>query len=148
MSSELTQLGDGTYAIRTVSAGSVGSGGQTSGPNDQSGFGIGSVTAPAAGATIATHTPPAGNSGELHEVEITAWISAGTPAAADANNMGFKFGGGTITAIPVIAGVNQPVKTKLFWNAAAGTPMSVIAIGAATAGVTYSAFISATKLVS
>lgn len=148
MSAELTQLGDGTYAVRVVSAGSVGTNAQTAGPNDQSGFGIGTVAAPAAGATIATHQPPAGNAGELHEIEITTWLAAGTPAAADLNNMAFKFGGGTITNLPVVNALNVPTKTKLWWTAAAGTPMAVIAVANATAGVTYAAFISATKIVS
>jgi len=148
VSSELVQLSDGTYGVRVVSAGSVGANAQTAGPNDQSGFGIGSAAAPAGGTVIATHTPPAGNAGELHEVEITTWLAAGAPAAADLNNMAFKFGGGTITAIPVVNALNVPTKTKLYWTAAAGTAMSVIAVGAATAGVTYAAFISATKIVS
>lgn len=148
MAADLVQLSDGTYATRVVSAGSVGANAQTAGPNDQTGFGIGTVAAPGAGAVIATHQPPAGNAGELHEVEITAWLAAGTPAAADLNNMAFKFGGGTITAIPVINALNVPVKTKLYWTAAAATPMAVIAVGAATAGVTYAALITATKIVS
>lgn len=148
MSADLVQLGDGTYATRVVSAGSVGAGAQSSGPNDQSGFGIGAVSAPGAGATIATHTPPVGNAGELHEIEITAWLASGTPAAADLNNMAFKFGGGTITSIPVAQAINVPIKTKFYWTAAAGTAISVIAVAAATAGVTYAAFISATKIVS
>lgn len=148
MSAELTQLADGTYAVRTVSAGSVGANQQSSGPNDQSGFGIGTVAAPGAGAVIATHQPPAGNAGELHEVEITAWLSAGTPAAADLNNMAFKFGGTVISSIPVVNALNVPTKSKFYFNAAAGTPFAVVAVAAATAGVSYSAFITATKIVS
>lgn len=148
MGAEMVALADGTYAIKTVSAGSVGTSQQSSGPNAESGFGIGTVSAPGVGATIATHQPPAGNAGELHEIEITAWLSSGTPAAADLNNMAFKFGGTTISAIPVVNALNVPTKSKFYFNAAAGTPFSVIAVAAATAGVGYSAFITATKIVS
>lgn len=148
MSSELVALSDGTYAARVVSAGSVGANAQTSGPNDQSGFGIGTQAAPGAGTVIATHTPPAGNAGELHEIEITAWLAAGTPAAADLNNMAFKFGGSVISNIPVINVLNSPTKTKFYYTAAAATPFAVVNVGAATAGVTYAAFITATKIVS
>jgi hypothetical protein len=148
MGAEMVALSDGSYAVKMVSAGSVGANGQTSGPNDQSGFGIGTIAAPTAGQVIATHTPPAGNAGELHEVEVTVWLSAGTPAAADLNNVAFKFGAGTITALPLPNVLNTPVKTKFYWTAAVTTAMAVIAVGAATAGVSYSAFISATKVVS
>ncbi len=148
MGAEMVALSDGTYAVKTVSAGSAGANAQTSGPNDQSGFGIGAVTAPAAGATIATHTPPPGNNGELHEIEIYTWLSAGAPAAGETNNVQFKFGAGAITDLPMIPTLNQVMRFKFYWTAATGTAISVIAKAAGTAGVTYNAFITATKIVS
>lgn len=149
MGAELVALGDGTYAVRTISAGSAGTGAQSSGPNGESGFGIGNVTAPGAGAVIATHQPPAGSAGELHEIDVTVWYSAGTPADATENaNMAFKFGGTVISALPAVAALNSPVKTKFYFNAANGTPFAVVAVGAGAAAVKYNAFITATKIVS
>lgn len=149
MSSELVQLIDGTYATRVVSAGSVGANAQTAGPNAESGFGIGAVTAPGAGAVIATHQPPAGNAGELHEIEATVWYSVGAPVDATENaNVAFKFGGTVISSIPIVPVLNTPVKTKFYFNAAAGTPFAIVAVGAGAAGVKYNAFITATKIVS
>lgn len=143
------KLGDGSYAQKTASAGSVGIDPQTSGPNAESGFGINSVVAPAAGAVIATHTPPVGAAGELHEIDVTVWYSAGVPADATENsNMAFKFGGGIISALPVVPALNTPVKTKFYFKAAAATPFAVVAVGAGAAAVKYNAFITATKVVS
>lgn len=148
MGAELTALPDGTYAVRTVSAGAVGSGAQSAGPNAESGFAIGAVAAPGVGATICTHTPPAGNAGELHEIEVTLWYSAGAPAANENSNMAFKFGGGNISNLPVPPALNVPVKSKFYFNAAVGTPFAIVAVNAATAGVTYCAFLTATRVVS
>lgn len=143
--------GDGTFAQQTVSVANAAgtSGGQTAGPSGETGFGIGSATAPAIGATIATHQPPAGNAGKLHEIEVTAWYSAGTPAdATETSNMAFKFGGTVISNLPVAAVLNSPTKTKFYFNAAAGTPFSVVAVAAGSAACKYNAFITATKVVS
>jgi hypothetical protein len=119
-----------------------------SGPNAESGFGIGAVAAPGAGATIASHTPPAGNAGKLHRIEVVTWLAVGAPAAAEDNNMAFKFGGTVISNLPVARALNVPIKTEFYFNAAAGTAFSIVAVAAATAGVTYCASINATKVVS
>lgn len=147
------KLADGSMAQQVVGAtsGSLPSGSSAAlaGVNAESGFGIGSAVAPAAGATIATHQPPAGNAGELHEIDVTVWYSAGTPADATENaNMAFKFGGTVISNLPVTAVLNAPVKTKFYFNAAAGTPFSIVAVGAGSAACKYNAFITATRMVS
>lgn len=143
------KVGDGDYALKTTGAGGGGSTtASTSGPNAESGFGIGGVVAPAAGATIATHQPPAGNAGKLHKITATVWFTETAPAAADNANMAFKFGGTTISALPAIPVMHVPVTVEFYFNAAAGTPFSIIAVGAGTAAVKYNAFITATKVVS
>lgn len=152
-----TKLSDGNYALQTTAPASGGTSTTVkvdptstafSGPNGESGFGIGAVAAPAAGATIATHTPPPGNAGKLHRIEVILWLSVGTPAVAEDNNMAFKFGGTIISNLPVARALNVPMKTEFYFNAAAGTAFSVVAVNAATAGVTYCASINATKVVS
>lgn len=151
-----TKIGDGDYALKTTGSGGGGSSNvaitsatvATSGPNAESGFGIGGVAAPAAGATIATHQPPAGNAGKLHRITATIWFSETAPAAADNANMAFKFGGTVISALPAIPVMHVPVTVEFYFNAAAGTPFSIVAVGAGTAGVKYNAFITATKVVS
>lgn len=148
MGAEIVGLGDGTYAVRTVSAGSAGAGGQTAGPNAESGFAVNAVAAPGADAVIATHTPPAGAAGELHKIEVTTWLSAGAPAAAEDNNMAFKFGNTVISKLPVARALNVPITVEFYFNAAIGTSFAVNSVAAATAGVTYCAFLTATKVVS
>lgn len=143
-----TKLADGSYAQQVASAGSVGTNPQTSGPADESGFGANSVTAPAADTLIANHQPPAGNAGELHRIEVVVWLSGAAPASADNFNMGFKFGGTLISKIPVIPAAHVPTRVEFYFKAAAGTPFAVNSIAAATAGVIYNAYITATKLVS
>lgn len=147
----LVKVSDGSFAQQTVSvANATGvSGSQTAGPAAESGFGIGNVVAPAAGATIATYQPPAGNAGKLHEIEVTIWYSAGTPADATENaNVAFKFGGAVVSAMPIVAVLNSPVKAKFYLNAANASPFSIAAIGAGSAACKYNAFITATKVVS
>lgn len=143
-------VGGGNYALATtaVSPTAPGQIEATSGAISESGFGAGSVIAPAAGATIATHSPPAAAAGYLHEIEITTWFSATAPAAADNFNMAFKYGAGNITIIPAVPGLHVPVKTKFYFNAANGVAFSVVAVGAGTAAVAYNAMIVATRVVS
>jgi hypothetical protein len=129
---------DGTYSLRTSGAGSG---------IDESGFGAGTVTAPVAGATIATHQPPASASGYLHKVVVTTWLSGtGTPAAADNFNMAFKYGDTNISDIPVAGDLNIPISTEFHFNAAEGVAFSVVAVGAATTAVDYNAMIVATRI--
>ena len=146
----------GQYSLRTTATGSgatqnvaiASTSGAFSGPSAESGFANGTVVAPGVGATIATHTPPAGNAGKLHKITATCWFSVGSPVAADNFNMAFKFGGGVISAIPVVPALNAPVTVEFYFNAAVGTPFSIVAVGAGTAAVAYNAFLTATKVVS
>lgn len=137
MQNSYAKLGDGSFASQGIT-----------GPVGESGFGSGTVVAPAANTLIATHQPPGSAAGKLHQIEVVVWFSVGTPAAADNFNMGFKFGNTLISAVPVVAVLNTVVKTTFFFKAAAGTQFAVYSIGAATAGVTYNAYISATRIFS
>jgi hypothetical protein len=137
MQAAYAKLGDGSFAMQGIT-----------GPIGESGFGAGTVSAPGADTLIATHQPPGSAAGKLHQIEAVVWFSAGTPAAADNFNMGFKFGGTLISKIPIPPVLNQVVRTTFFFKAAAGTQFAIYSVGAATAGVTYNAYISATKVFS
>lgn len=139
-------LGNDEYALRIASGGGGVDSPATSGPIAESGFGSGSVTAPAAGATIATHQPPASASGKLHQIVVTTWLSGtGTPAAADNMNVAFKYGATVISNLPI---TDSPITTTFYFNAATGVAFSVVAVNAGTADVTYNAMIVATRVVS
>jgi hypothetical protein len=149
LQNSFVKVADGSYAQQISNAAPAsGTVNASAGPNAESGFGIGAVVAPAAGATIATHQPPAGNAGKLHKITATVWFSETAPAGAENANMAFKFGGTTISAIPAVPGIHIPVTVEFYFNAASGTPFSIIAVGAGTAAVKYNAFIVATKVVS
>ena len=106
------------------------------------------VAAPGADAQIATHQPPNSAAGKLHQIDVAVWFSAGAPAAADNFNVGFKFGNTLISKIPIIPVLNQVVRSTFYFKAAVGTQFAIYSVGAATAGVTYNAYISATKVFS
>lgn len=150
MQNSFVQVADGSYAQQVTSTvpGEVPEGGSSgsSGPNAESGFGIGSVVAPAADTTIATHQPPAENAGLLHKIVATVWFSETAPAAAENANMAFKFGGTVISAIPAIPALHVPVTVEFYFKAAAGTAFSIVSVGAGTAAVEYNAFITATRV--
>lgn len=137
LQNSFVKLGDGSFAGQGIT-----------GPVGETGFGAGTVAAPGANTLIANHQPPAGAAGKLHQIECVVWFSAGAPVAADNFNMGFKFGNTLISAIPVVPVLNTVVRTQFFFKAAAGTQFAVYSIGAATAGVTYNAYISATRIFS
>lgn len=139
-------LGNDEFALRIASGGGGVDSPATAGPIAESGFGSGSVTAPAAGATIATHQPPASASGKLHKIVVTAWLSGtGTPAAVDNFNIAFKYGDTVISALPV---AETPITTEFYFNAATGVAFSVVAVDAGTANVEYNAMLVATRVVS
>lgn len=147
-----TKLGDGSYALQTTGGGGGGATDVNIASSDipfyfpvaESGFGSGSVTAPAAGATIATHQPPAGATGKLHKIIVTTWLSGtGTPAEADNMNMAFKYGTTIISNIPV---ATTPITTTFYFKAATGVAFSVVAVAAGTADVTYNAMLVATQV--
>lgn len=150
-----TKLGDGSYALQTTG---VGGGAATDvnlassdvplyAPVAESGFGNGKVTAPAAGATIATHQPPAGATGKLHRIVVTTWLSGtGTPAASDGFNVAFKYGDTVISPIALVPDKHIPVATEFYFNAATGVAFSVVAVAAGTAAVDYNAMVVATQI--
>jgi len=139
-------IGNDEYALRIASGGGGVDSPATAGPISESGFGAGDVTAPAAGATIATHQPPAAATGKLHKITVTTWLSGtGVPAATDNFNMAFKYGDTVISPIPV---AETPITSEFYFNAATGVAFSVVAVDAGTVDVTYNAMIIATRVVS
>jgi hypothetical protein len=151
LQNSFVEVADGSYAqqVTSIAPGTTPDGGSSgsSGPNAESGFGIGSVVAPAADTVIATHTPPAANAGKLHKIVATVWFSATAPTGVDNANMAFKFGGTVISAIPAVPDLHIPVTVEFYFKAAAGTPFAIVSVGAGTAGVQYNAFITATRIV-
>jgi hypothetical protein len=104
----------------------------------------GQAAAPAAGAAIATLAAPGAG---VYTVTVDAAFLAGVPtAAADALNWELKVGAtviGVLPPVPIVLG--QQGAQAVFQNVAvpAGAAVTVNAIGAGTAGVTYAASISA-----
>lgn len=98
----------------------------------------GSVVAPGAGATIVSLT---GLAAGQYTVNWNVGLQ-GAAAAADANNFQFRSGSGLNVASvnPGVAGDYPQVPIEVTVGAA--DTMSIVAIGAGTAGVTYSADIS------
>lgn len=100
----------------------------------------GSVVAPAASATIAaTSALPAGT-------YAVTWIVGlqGAAAAADANN--FQLRGGAPNAVVSVnpGAAGEYVQLAVEFTVTTGQVISVVAVGAGTAGVTYTADIQAT----
>lgn len=98
----------------------------------------GSVVAPAAGAVIASQVIP--NVG-TYTVKWTVGLQ-GAAAAADANNFQL-FNGAAAVDVSINPGAaGEYAQADVVLNVAAGSAVSVKAVGAGTAGVTYSAQIS------
>jgi hypothetical protein len=102
------------------------------------------VVAPTAGQALVTSLPPSGKG--LYNIEVVAYLSAGTPAAADAGNLEFRFGGTALSSIPLVPALNVPTTWKTCFSSDGATNFSVNATGAATAGVSYNVFFVATKV--
>lgn len=102
------------------------------------------VVAPTANQALATSLPPSGKG--TYQIEVVAYLSAGTPAAADNANLEFRFGGTTLSSIPLIPALNVPTTWRTVFQSDGATNFSVNATGAATAGVTYNVFMTAVKV--
>jgi len=100
--------------------------------------------APGAGAALVTSLPPSGKG--LYRIDVWAYLSAGTPAAADNGNLEFRFGGTALSSIPLIPALNVPTMWSTYFTSDGATNFSVNATGAATAGVAYNVFLVATKV--
>lgn len=102
----------------------------------------GAVTAPGAGAAIATvAAPPAGT----YLVTVSAGTGAGTPVAADVGNMQLKKGATVVALLahPISTTAPMPpVRVTLDGS----TALTVNAVGVATAGVVYVATIVAVRV--
>lgn len=102
------------------------------------------VAAPGAGAALATSLPPSGKG--LYQIEVWAWLSAGTPAAADNCNLQFKFGTTALSRVPLAPALNVLTQWRTAFTSDGSTNFTVNAVGAATAGVTYNVVLVATKV--
>lgn len=99
----------------------------------------GNVTAPGAGAAIATlAAPPAG----AYEIRVSLERGGAASVAADIGNFAIKKGATTLVAAAQ-AGADIVLERVTLDGASAVT---VNAVGAATAGVVYSASIRATRV--
>lgn len=102
------------------------------------------VTAPTAGQALATILPPAGKG--IYAIKVSAYLSAGTPAAADNANIEFRFGGTTLSRIPLFPALNLLSTWETTFTSDAATNFTVNATANATGGVIYNVFMTATKL--
>jgi hypothetical protein len=99
----------------------------------------GNAVAPGVGVAVATlAAPPAG----VYEVRVSAQTGAGT-LAADNGNMQLKKGAAAVVAALPTGGQEQIVDRVTLDGA---TALTVNAVAAATAGVPYTARISATRV--
>lgn len=106
----------------------------------------GTVVAPGVGAaivTIASGSLPAG----VYEVKVNAGLALGTPAVADVNNMELRKAAVVISDLTVVAALAVSATTVFPRIKLDGAQaLSVNATGAGTAGVSYSASITATRV--
>jgi hypothetical protein len=102
------------------------------------------VVAPTAGQALVTSLPPSGKG--LYRIRVVAYLSAGTPAAADAGNLEFRFGGTALSSVPLVPALNVPTTWETFFASDGATNFSINATAAATAGVAYNVFFTAAKV--
>jgi hypothetical protein len=102
------------------------------------------VTAPGAGAALVTSLPPSGKG--LYAIEVVAYLSGAAPAAADDANIEFRFGATALSRIPLVPALNVPTCWHTAFTSDGATNFSINATGAATAGVIYNVFFTATKV--
>lgn len=103
-----------------------------------------SATSVTAGQALVTSLPPSGKG--LYRIVVVAYLSAGTPAAADAGNLEFRFGGTALSSIPLVPALNVPTTWETVFSSDGATNFSVNATGAGTASVAYNVFFTATKV--
>ncbi len=101
-------------------------------------------TAPGANAALVTSLPPSGKG--LYQIDVVAYLSGAAPAAADNANIEFRFGGTTLSRIPLVPALGVVTVWRTFFTSDGVTNFSVNATGAATAGVVYNVFFTATKV--
>lgn len=102
------------------------------------------VTAPAAGAALVTSLPPSGKG--LYQIDVVAYLSGAAPAAADNANIEFRFGGTSLSRIPLVPAQNVVTSWRTFFSSDGATNFSVNAVGNATASVVYNVSFTATKV--
>ncbi|MFF4019991.1 hypothetical protein [Streptomyces sp. NPDC001843] len=102
------------------------------------------ATSVTAGQALVTSLPPSGRG--LYRVNVVAYLSAGTPAAADNGNLEFRFGGTALSSIPLVPALNVVTSWETTFTSDGSTNFSVNATGNGTAGVAYNVFFTATKV--
>lgn len=115
-----------------------------SGPLSSASMGSAKVTAPTAGQALVTSLPPSGKG--LYRIQVVAYLSGAAPAAADNQNIEFRFGGTTLASIPLVPAQNVPTVWETCFTSDGTTNFSVNATGAGTASVVYNVFFTATKV--
>jgi len=105
----------------------------------------GSVTAPGAGAVIASIGTASLTVGLTYQVNVVVYLDGTIVVATDEDNMALRFGGTTIAPL-IYPGVNSvPVSTGPYYiNVATSNTINVIAVGAGSVAAVYHAQIYAT----
>lgn len=105
-----------------------------------------SVSAPGAGATIATVTPVAG----IYEVIVNSYIGGTTVATNEMTNMRLTIGatpvGRILNSVPGTSGAVSVTQTKFRVSVNGSQAISVIAVVAGTAGSVYAASVVASRI--
>lgn len=102
------------------------------------------ATAPTAGQALVTSLPPSGKG--LYQIKVVAYLSGAAPAAADNQNLEFRFGATTLASIPLVPAQNVPAVWETYFSSDGTTNFSVNATGNATASVVYNVFFTAAKV--
>lgn len=116
----------------------------TTAPLGNASMGSAKVTAPGAGAALVTSLPPTGKG--LYRIQVVAYLSGAAPAAADNQNIEFRFGATTLASLPLVPAANVPTVWETYFASDGATNFSVNATAAATAGVIYNVVFTATKV--
>lgn len=115
-----------------------------SGPLANASMASASPTAPTTGAQIVASLPGSGKG--LYQIDVTAYLSGAAPAAADNKNIEFRFGGTTLSSIPLAPAQNVVTTWRTFFQSDGITNFSVNATGNGTASVVYNVFMVCTKV--
>jgi hypothetical protein len=102
----------------------------------------GTVTAPAAGAAVASLS---GLTTGEYEINAMGYVTGGSPAAGDSDNLGIYVDGNLVETLPVVATATPsglPPYTRVVETTQTGA-IVVKAIGIGTASVAYHAFLTA-----
>lgn len=106
---------------------------------------FGTATAPGAGAELvdlAAAQLPHGR----YRIDVECCFSAGTPAAADDGNFAIRRGATVVKRLATVRNTTTMFKASILLNLDGTLDVSVNTVGAGTAGVVYTASLSATRV--